>query len=344
MNCDQHLPMEDGTWSSHMEGLDNVTEPITILTDAELQNQLSRYATTQFTFDDLPHIPVENKPDTFNHMNIHPSVHPNYPLPNLVIDTMNNNDPCSSTISSPYDPQQHYFTPISSLPTSPTLNDLGNYYKTSPPYSSLMLSPMSHQPQPQQIFPIQGPETHYVPQFQDASLITTNKCTKKQPAARCRGITPSTTRGRPQQRQRTARVPMTTPTTTTHEAEPNANSSMIHEMANDTIHSNDNNNNDDDDGNDDDINYLIAPSRDDPNTLGATTEPMPAVRLSKRQRNTAASARFRIKKKLREQCLQRTACEMTNKAIFMENRVHELEREVKWLKELLVTKNGCSYC
>ncbi|ORZ22598.1 hypothetical protein BCR42DRAFT_287630, partial [Absidia repens] len=60
----------------------------------------------------------------------------------------------------------------------------------------------------------------------------------------------------------------------------------------------------------------------------------------KRRRNTAASARFRIKKKMREQSLQRTACEMTEKAKVLENRVHELEREVKWLKDLVVAKNG----
>lgn len=58
----------------------------------------------------------------------------------------------------------------------------------------------------------------------------------------------------------------------------------------------------------------------------------------KRRRNTAASARFRIKKKLREQALQQTADEMTEKAKAFENRVHELEREVKWLKALIVEK------
>lgn len=58
----------------------------------------------------------------------------------------------------------------------------------------------------------------------------------------------------------------------------------------------------------------------------------------KRRRNTAASARFRVKKKLREQALQQTADEMTEKAKAFENRVHELEREVKWLKALIVEK------
>ncbi|KAG1551248.1 hypothetical protein G6F49_009043 [Rhizopus delemar] len=47
----------------------------------------------------------------------------------------------------------------------------------------------------------------------------------------------------------------------------------------------------------------------------------------KRRRNTAASARFRVKKKMREQALQQTATEMTEKARAFEIRVHELERE-----------------
>ncbi|KAI8083200.1 uncharacterized protein B0P05DRAFT_536463 [Gilbertella persicaria] len=59
----------------------------------------------------------------------------------------------------------------------------------------------------------------------------------------------------------------------------------------------------------------------------------------KRRRNTAASARFRIKKKMREQALQKTAYEMTEKAQMMESKVHELEREIKWLKALVVEKN-----
>ncbi|KAL0082068.1 hypothetical protein F4703DRAFT_1863251 [Phycomyces blakesleeanus] len=59
----------------------------------------------------------------------------------------------------------------------------------------------------------------------------------------------------------------------------------------------------------------------------------------KRRRNTAASARFRVKKKMREQILQRTACEMTEKAKQLEIRVKELEREIGWLKSLVVEKN-----
>ncbi|RHZ55445.1 hypothetical protein Glove_415g27 [Diversispora epigaea] len=59
----------------------------------------------------------------------------------------------------------------------------------------------------------------------------------------------------------------------------------------------------------------------------------------KRRRNTAASARFRVKKKLREQELEKKSREMTAKAVALENKVHELEREIKWLKSLVFEKD-----
>ncbi|KAI8879166.1 hypothetical protein K501DRAFT_227135 [Backusella circina FSU 941] len=63
----------------------------------------------------------------------------------------------------------------------------------------------------------------------------------------------------------------------------------------------------------------------------------------KRRRNTAASARFRVKKKQREQALQHTANEMTEKANMLENRVKELEQQVKWLKALVVEKKDSRF-
>ncbi|KAJ2445087.1 hypothetical protein GGF42_006111 [Coemansia sp. RSA 2424] len=59
----------------------------------------------------------------------------------------------------------------------------------------------------------------------------------------------------------------------------------------------------------------------------------------KRRRNTAASARFRVKKKLKEQALERTAREMTVKAEALERRVQELEMETRWLKSLIIDKD-----
>ncbi|KAI8136895.1 hypothetical protein BJV82DRAFT_637675 [Fennellomyces sp. T-0311] len=59
----------------------------------------------------------------------------------------------------------------------------------------------------------------------------------------------------------------------------------------------------------------------------------------KRRRNTAASARFRMKKKMREQALEQTAKEMTVKADELEKRVKELEMEAKWLRALVIEKD-----
>ncbi|KAJ1985296.1 hypothetical protein H4R34_000117 [Dimargaris verticillata] len=59
----------------------------------------------------------------------------------------------------------------------------------------------------------------------------------------------------------------------------------------------------------------------------------------KRRRNTAASARFRAKKKLREQAMERTAKEMTAKVEMLEKRVRGLETENKWLRGLITEKN-----
>lgn len=64
-----------------------------------------------------------------------------------------------------------------------------------------------------------------------------------------------------------------------------------------------------------------------------------AAEEDKRRRNTAASARFRIKKKQREQALEKSAKEMGQKLSDLENKVSQLETENKWLKNLLVEKN-----
>ncbi|KAF4436496.1 hypothetical protein F53441_13236 [Fusarium austroafricanum] len=64
-----------------------------------------------------------------------------------------------------------------------------------------------------------------------------------------------------------------------------------------------------------------------------------AAEEDKRRRNTAASARFRIKKKQREQALEKSAKEMSEKVTALESKVQQLEMENKWLKNLLVEKN-----
>jgi hypothetical protein len=65
-----------------------------------------------------------------------------------------------------------------------------------------------------------------------------------------------------------------------------------------------------------------------------------AAEEDKRKRNTAASARFRIKKKQREQALEKSAKEMTEKVTMLESRISALETENKWLKSLVTEKHG----
>ncbi|KAF2404380.1 hypothetical protein EJ06DRAFT_526467 [Trichodelitschia bisporula] len=64
-----------------------------------------------------------------------------------------------------------------------------------------------------------------------------------------------------------------------------------------------------------------------------------AIEEEKRRRNTAASARFRIKKKEREQALEQTAAEMTEKVVGLEAKVGQLELENKWLRGLITEKS-----
>lgn len=60
----------------------------------------------------------------------------------------------------------------------------------------------------------------------------------------------------------------------------------------------------------------------------------------KRRRNTAASARFRVKKKQREQALEKTAKEMSDRVQQLEARIGQLETENTWLKSLITEKSA----
>jgi len=64
-----------------------------------------------------------------------------------------------------------------------------------------------------------------------------------------------------------------------------------------------------------------------------------AAEEDKRRRNTAASARFRVKKKEREEALVRTVKEVTDKNTALERRVNDLEMENALLSKLLTKKN-----
>ena len=65
-----------------------------------------------------------------------------------------------------------------------------------------------------------------------------------------------------------------------------------------------------------------------------------AAEEDKRRRNTAASARFRVKKKQREAALEHTVKEINDKNTELQTKVTRLEMENKWLKNLIVEKNG----
>lgn len=58
----------------------------------------------------------------------------------------------------------------------------------------------------------------------------------------------------------------------------------------------------------------------------------------KRRRNTAASARFRIKKKQKTVNLERSVSDLTGRAEELEREVSDLRRENGWLKEIVMLK------
>eukprot|EP00842_Homolaphlyctis_polyrhiza_P003403 jgi/Hompol1/4063/HPOL_006901-RA len=60
----------------------------------------------------------------------------------------------------------------------------------------------------------------------------------------------------------------------------------------------------------------------------------------KRRRNTAASARFRAKKKAREQAVEQTARELSERVQLLERQLHEQTMEIKWLRQLVTDRDG----
>jgi hypothetical protein len=74
--------------------------------------------------------------------------------------------------------------------------------------------------------------------------------------------------------------------------------------------------------------------------IGFEDESRMAAEEDKRRRNTAASARFRVKKKQREQALEKSSKEMSDKVAALEGKIQQLETENKWLKNLVMEKSG----
>ncbi|KAF9065421.1 hypothetical protein BDP27DRAFT_1332039, partial [Rhodocollybia butyracea] len=101
------------------------------------------------------------------------------------------------------------------------------------------------------------------------------------------------------------------------------------------------------------LNTNLAPARNSATPLGVpldtTTSPVredspdpdlgdPGIVEDKRRRNTAASARFRIKKKQRNLNLERTVSDLTGRADELEKEASDLRRENGWLKEIIMMK------
>ncbi|KAG2134445.1 uncharacterized protein EDB93DRAFT_1172754 [Suillus bovinus] len=74
-------------------------------------------------------------------------------------------------------------------------------------------------------------------------------------------------------------------------------------------------------------------------TQGDYTNPLSAAE-DKRRRNTAASARFRLKKKEREAALERRSKELEERVVELERECEGLRRENGWLKGLVVGVTG----
>ncbi|KAI6028409.1 hypothetical protein F5J12DRAFT_780082 [Pisolithus orientalis] len=75
-------------------------------------------------------------------------------------------------------------------------------------------------------------------------------------------------------------------------------------------------------------------------TQTETTSQVFAAAEDKRRRNTAASARFRLKKKEREAALERRAKELEDRVLELERECEGLRRENGWLKGLVVGVTG----
>ncbi|CAK7222703.1 hypothetical protein SBRCBS47491_004949 [Sporothrix bragantina] len=82
---------------------------------------------------------------------------------------------------------------------------------------------------------------------------------------------------------------------------------------------------------------VLAPP---PRAMNFEDQTRAAAEEDKRRRNTAASARFRIKKKQREQALEKSAKEMNDKVHALDTRIQQLETENKWLKSIVLEKNA----
>ncbi|KAI8973895.1 hypothetical protein BDB01DRAFT_808026 [Pilobolus umbonatus] len=80
------------------------------------------------------------------------------------------------------------------------------------------------------------------------------------------------------------------------------------------------------------------PSLDGVNKEKQDTSKLSVEENEKKKRNMAASARFRMRKKLKGEEMQKNMKEMEKKTQTLETRVNELQQEIEWLKGLLIQK------
>lgn len=81
-----------------------------------------------------------------------------------------------------------------------------------------------------------------------------------------------------------------------------------------------------------------------PEVTEVTEVKQPELGEIKRKRNTAASARFRIKKKLKEKQMEQQARDLQEKLATLEKKMKLLEMENKCLKQLILQKNEEKNC
>ncbi|KAK6824847.1 hypothetical protein PG990_003792 [Apiospora arundinis] len=80
------------------------------------------------------------------------------------------------------------------------------------------------------------------------------------------------------------------------------------------------------------------PSRPRQRQMSLEEQSRVAAEEDKRRRNTAASARFRVKKKAKEQALEKREKELHDEVSALKKRITHLETENKWLKNLVMGK------
>ncbi|KAI9482936.1 MAG: hypothetical protein EXX96DRAFT_498699, partial [Benjaminiella poitrasii] len=300
----------DSSWfSAHLssvESLNQVTDPVSVLSDTDLQKELSFFADAQFTFDTLPTEDISKikEGDNSQYYKKQQQQHPPYStlhsLLNVKLESLvsNNNDSSnyidasSSTIAQFHDNESsecsisdEYYSPN---PTPPN----GLYSPNSTPPNDFIIS--------NNLNTSNNFITNMVAQQQLSFLGEGEQFTKT-----LKILTEDS------QQQLTAvndQICFPSIITPIKRANKNLNSSISPSSPIFLASSNKK-----------DYESIITSDEEDDMTLVHSHTTIPLSKEDKRRRNTAASARFRFKKKLREQALQQTAKEMTEKAKTFEN-------------------------